>query len=118
VSRAARRPSGDDNEAAQQVDQAPEMPAGPTPLILDEPNTELIEGWRGRLKEGEQRVLDVLLKVYPMTLTKLELALRSHYSVRSSSYEVSLAKLKRVGLIDFDGKHYRASTALFSKAAA
>jgi hypothetical protein len=118
VNRAARRPSTPKVEATKPAAQPPAKPAAPTPLIVGEPNDELIEGWRGRLKEGEQRVLDVLLKVYPMTLTKAELALRCRYSPRSSSYEVSLAKLKRVGLIDFDGKHYRASASLFTEAVA
>jgi DNA-binding IclR family transcriptional regulator len=63
-------------------------------------------------------VLDVLLEAYPMPLTKAEVALRSRYSPRSSSYEVYLARLKRVGLIEFDGKYYRASASLFTETAA
>jgi hypothetical protein len=118
VSRVAQRPSTPAAEPEKPADQPPMKPVTPITPLPGKPNEELIEGWRGRLRESEQRVLDVLLKVYPMTLTKAELALRCRYSARSSSYEVSLAKLKRVGLVEFDGKHYRASALLFTEKAA
>jgi hypothetical protein len=118
VSHVAQRSSTMAAELKKPADQPPEVPTAPIPSIGGQPNNELIDGWRSRLSEGERRVLDALLKVHPMPLTKAEVALRSRYSVRSSSYEVYLARLKRVGLIAFDGKHYLASASLFSSKSA
>jgi len=118
ISRVAQRPSSRAAEATKPADQPHEAPAAPSPSIAGEPNHDLIEGWRSKLNEGEQRILDTLINISPMPLTKAELALRSHYTTRSGSYEERLSRLKRVGLIDFDGTYYRASASLFTQAAA
>ncbi len=118
VSRVAQRPSTPSAEPKKPADQPLEVPAAPTPPIAGKPNDELIEGWRSKLNEGEQRILDTLVNIYPMPLTKAELALRTHYTARSGAYEGRLSRLKRSGLLDFDGTYYRASASLFTQAAA
>ncbi len=118
VSRVAQRPGTPAAEPKKRADQPPEPPTAPTPPIAGEPNHNLIEGWRSKLNAGEQRILDTLVNIYPMPLTKAELALRTHYTARSGAYEGRLSRLKRSGLLDFDGTYYRASASLFTEAAA
>jgi Helicase HerA, central domain len=124
VSRVAQQPSAPAAEAKAPVVRAPETesqakrPTVQAAPIEGEPNHALIEGWRSRLNEGEQRILDTLVNIHPMPLTKAELALRSHYTPRGGAFEGRLSRLKRSGLIEFDGKHYRASVSLFSSKSA
>jgi hypothetical protein len=125
VNRVALQPGAPATKAKAVTVRAPDIPAQakppavPAAPIEGEPNQALIDAWRGRLNEGEQRILDVLLKVYPMKLTRAELALRSHYTdSRGGRYWGNLSRLKRAGLIEFDGKHYRASASLFSSKSA
>jgi hypothetical protein len=120
IDRVAQQQSTPAAEAKKTVVQPPEIAAeakksvAPAAPIEGEPDHALIEGWRHRLDGGEQRILDTLVNVYPMPLTKAELALRSRYTPRGGAYEGRLSRLKRSGLIEFDGKHYRASASLFS----
>ncbi len=119
VSRVAQRPGTPPAESKKSADHPTEVPAVPAPPIAGEPNHDLIEGWRSRLNEGEQRMLEVLLRAYPMALTRAEVALRSHYTNSGGGrFWGNLSRLKRAGLVDFDGTYYRASASLFTQAAA
>ncbi len=118
VRRVAPQTNAPKAEATKPADQATKEPADRSVLVGGEPNTELIEGWRSRLNEGEQRILDVLLKAYPMTLTRAEVALRSRYANSRGVYTRNLSRLERAGLIVFDGTYYRANASLFTEAAA
>jgi integrase len=69
--------------------------------------------------QGEQRILDVLLKSYPLPLTGAELALRSRYTyTQGGRFGGNVRRLRRAGLVDFDGTSYRASSSLFTETAA
>jgi hypothetical protein len=125
VSRVAPKPSATATKAKAPAPPPPDIPAKPKETTVQavpiegEPDQALIEGWRSRLNEGEQRILDVLIKQYPMRLTRAELAQRSHYTnSRGGRYWYNLSRLERAGLIEFDGKHYRASASLFSSKSA
>lgn len=60
---------------------------------------ELIDYWRSKFGLTEQRVLDVLIDVYPNQASQTEVAERTGYSPTASTIGVALSKLRKVGVV-------------------
>lgn len=74
---------------------------------------ELLAMWQGALQEGEYKLLDLLVGVYPDSLSKVELSELSGYSIKSSSFSGWLGRLARNGLMEKTDDGYTASPTLF-----
>lgn len=74
---------------------------------------ELQEMWRSNLKEGQRKILDVLITNYPGTFDKEQLALEAGMSPTSSSYVGHLAVLRSNGLIEVTDGQVKAAELLF-----
>lgn len=78
---------------------------------------ELLEVWRKALKAGARRMLDLLVEVYPESITRAELGERADYSVTGGTFQSYLSSLRRNGLAEVAGDVVTASGTLFLGAA-
>jgi hypothetical protein len=78
---------------------------------------ELLAMWRAALRTGERKMLDELLRVYPDTLTREELGVRTGYTASGGTFGAYLGTLRRNDLVEIDGDAVRASEGLFLSAA-
>ncbi len=74
---------------------------------------ELLEVWRKALKAGARRMLDLLVEVYPESITRAELGERAGYSVAGGTFQSYLSSLRRNGLAEVAGDMVTASGSLF-----
>jgi len=75
---------------------------------------ELLEQWRGALKAGARRMLDILVEAYPDAMTREELGEASGVVASGGTFGDYLSTLRRNGLIDdLRGGAVRASDSLF-----
>jgi len=81
----------------------------PTPTTLD----ERLDVWRGALRAGERKMLDILVEVYPDTLSRQDLAERTGFEASGGTFGTYLGVLRRNGLIEVRGPEVRASDTLF-----
>lgn len=72
----------------------------------------LREHWLGRLPEGERRVLQAVLSVYPESITREAISGATQYA--RSSRDTYLQRLSARRLVDFERGEVRASATLFS----
>lgn len=73
---------------------------------------ELQEFWRDRLPEGERKIFDELVRVYPKSITREELGERAGY--QKSSRDTYLQRMRAKQLIEEPGRgEVRAAEALF-----
>lgn len=84
-----------------------EIPEGPKSA------EELLAMWRGKLLQGERKMLDTLVQVYPSTLTKEELGEKSGYASSGGTFGQYLGTLRRNALVLIDGDDVRAAETLF-----
>lgn len=69
--------------------------------LLPTPGPGLIEWWKSNhLGKAEKSIIDVLMKVYPATLTKEEISEESGYSLTSSGFKNSLSRMRSFALIE------------------
>lgn len=73
--------------------------------------------WRGVLRAGAARMLDVLVQAYPEALTRTELASRVGIEARGGTFSAYLSVLRRNGLAVVEGDRVRAGDALFLRPA-
>jgi hypothetical protein len=59
----------------------------------------LVEHWMSRLGKGERTLLRIFLDAWPEAMTRDELAARSGYSAKSSSFDAGLSRLRTLELI-------------------
>ena len=79
---------------------------------------EIIAHWRGVLKEGARRMLDILIADYPNKISRDGLAVAAGFTTsQSGTFSSYLSNLYRNGLIEKDGKDLRASDTLFMETA-
>ncbi len=79
---------------------------------------ELLDVWRGSLKPAASTMLDLLVEIFPDSLTRDQLAERVNMVSSGGAFQTYVGTLRRNGLIDFDGTYYRASASLFIENAA
>lgn len=62
----------------------------------------LLEHWKQhkRVGGGERKVLDVMVKTYPDSLTRDELCTLTGYSPGASTIDVILSNLRKLGLVE------------------
>ena len=84
------------------------LPADYEPLPS---GSDLQEFWRGRLPEGERRVLDVLIAAFPASVARSDIDAATGY--QRSSRDAYLQRMKAKRLWEPDGSGVRASEALF-----
>jgi hypothetical protein len=89
-----------------------EIPEGPKSV------EELLEMWRGKLLQGERKMLDTLVEAYPAAMTKEELGEKSGYMSSGGTFGQYLGTLRRNGLVSIDGDDVKAAETLFDMAAA
>lgn len=80
------------------------------------PNTteEVIDMWRGNLTGGARRMFDVLVEIYPKTISRPDLGERTEMSSTSGTFGTYLSKLNRVGLIQVENQQIKANDSLFA----
>jgi hypothetical protein len=69
--------------------------------------------WYSSLRLGERNMLEVLVGVYPGSLSRGELAERTGYEVSGGTFGTYLGHLRRNGLAEVVGDQVRASETLF-----
>lgn len=74
---------------------------------------EVLDLWRGVLKAGERRMLDVLVDAYPTAMRREDLGDVTGFTASGGTFGAYLGRLRRNGLIDVDGSEVRASETLF-----
>jgi DNA-binding IclR family transcriptional regulator len=85
---------------------------GPSFEPLPPSGAQLLEHWRGRLPEGERKILDVLVNAYPGALQREALDEATGY--RRSSRDTYLQRLRSRRLVEVMGRgELRASEELF-----
>jgi hypothetical protein len=84
------------------------LPADYEPLPS---GNDLQDFWRGRLPEGERRVLDVLIAAFPASVARSDIDAATGY--QRSSRDAYLQRMKAKRLWEPDGSGVRASEALF-----
>jgi uncharacterized protein len=72
-----------------------------------------LELWKSTLKPGAKRMLAVLADIYPRSLSKKELGLKTGLSPTSGTFNKYYRLLKDNGLIAVSGQHIRVSETLF-----
>jgi uncharacterized protein len=66
------------------------LPSGPA----------LLDHWNSKLSKAERAIVEVLIEVWPKSLTKFELAERTEYQATSGSFANSLSRLRTLELIN------------------
>jgi hypothetical protein len=74
---------------------------------------EVLTMWRNALRSGEWRMLDVLVGVYPRSLSRKALGDTAGYEVSGGTFGTYLGTLRRNGLVDVRGDQVAASRTLF-----
>jgi hypothetical protein len=93
-------------------------PAGLAHLGYKEPpaqqtTAQLLAMWRGALRAGERKMLDLLVGVYPSWRTRGWLAQQAGYEVSGGTFGTYLGTLRRNDLVEVSGDNVRASETLF-----
>ena len=83
----------------------------PRPETID----ELLAMWKSALREGERKMLDQLVEVYPEAMTRQELGERTGFTHTGGTFGNYLGTLRRNGLVEVDGNDIRASETLFMR---
>jgi hypothetical protein len=84
---------------------------GKSPQTTD----EIIDMWRNSLRAGERKLLDILVKAYPDSIPKEELAERAELTASSGTFGAYLGTLRRNGLAETRDGKVKAGEALFLK---
>ncbi len=71
---------------------------------LPDPGDHLIKYWMGELPKAERSVLSALLRYYPATLSKENLALEAGYEHSGGGFNNALGKLRTLELIEGRGE--------------
>jgi hypothetical protein len=88
-----------------------EIPEGPKSA------QELLAMWRGKLLQGERKMLDILVEAYPSMMSKQDLGEKSGYTSSGGTFGQYLGTLRRNALVLVDGDGVRASETLFDLSA-
>lgn len=81
----------------------------PTPTTLE----ERLDVWRGALRAGERKMLELLVEAYPATLSREDLAEGTGFTVSGGTFGTYLGTLRRNGLAEVTSEGVRASQTLF-----
>lgn len=76
---------------------------------------EIIQMWRGSLRAGERKLLDILVEAYPGSMSKEELAERADLTANSGTFGAYLGTLRRNGLAETRDGKVKAGEVLFLK---
>jgi hypothetical protein len=74
---------------------------------------EIIQMWRGALRAGERRLLDILVEIYPKGISRSELAERTELTANAGTFGNYFGTLRRNGLAEVSGDQVRAGEVLF-----
>lgn len=74
---------------------------------------EVVQMWRGALRAGERRLLDILVEIYPKGISRSELAERTELTANAGTFSNYFGTLRRNGLAEVHGQEIRAGEALF-----
>lgn len=74
---------------------------------------ELLDMWRGSLKAGARKMLDVLIDNYPNEISRQDLADEVEMTETGGTFQTYLSTLRRNGLADVNADTARASDTLF-----
>lgn len=75
---------------------------------------ELLDMWRGKLLQGERKMLDTLVQAYPTAMSKEDLGEQAGYTSSGGTFGQYLGTLKRNGLALVDGDNVIAAETLFA----
>jgi hypothetical protein len=76
---------------------------------------EIIQMWRSSLRAGERKLLDILVEIYPDSISKNELAERAELTASSGTFGAYLGTLRRNGLAETRDGEVKAGEVLFLK---
>ncbi len=79
-----------------------------------ETTAELLAMWKAVLREGERKMLDQLVEIYPEAMTRQDLGERTGFTHTGGTFGNYLGSLRRNRLIEVDGDQVRASATLFA----
>lgn len=88
-----------------------EIPEGP------KSSKELLDMWRGKLLQGERKMLNILVEAGGAAMTKEELGERSGYTSSGGTFGQYLGTLRRNGLVLIESDSVRAAETLFDLSA-
>jgi hypothetical protein len=74
---------------------------------------EVVDMWRSALRAGERRLLDVLIDIYPKSISRSELAERTDLTASAGTFSNYLGTLRRNGLAEINADQVKAGQALF-----
>lgn len=74
---------------------------------------EVVQMWRGALRAGERRLLDILVEIYPKGISRSELAERTDLTANAGTFNNYFGTLRRNGLAEVHGNEVRAGETLF-----
>jgi hypothetical protein len=74
---------------------------------------ELLAQWAAALRDGERKMLNALVRVYPAWRSRAWLAQQTGYTLQGSTFGAYLGTLRRNDLSEVSGDHVRASPTLF-----
>jgi len=78
------------------------------------PSTDdLVALYAPKLKAGERRLLDVLVRAYPESVEKQQLSEQADVNIRNGTLGAYLRALKRFGLVETQQREASASATLF-----
>lgn len=89
------------------IDQAGDVEELPT-----DPQ-QLVDFWAGKFREGCGKMLRIIAKKYPNSITKEELAYESNFTVTGGTFGAYLSELRRNHLIVIEGADITATKTLF-----
>jgi hypothetical protein len=83
-------------------------------IVPPKPQTpaERLAVWRSVLRAGERKILDVLVAVYPQSLSRQELGQQTGYEATGGTFGNYLSTLRRNALVEVQGGMVRASKTL------
>lgn len=79
-----------------------------------ETTEELMRMWSNALRDGERKMLDTLVRVYPEWVTRADLGETTGFTHTGGTFGTYLGTLRRNGLIEQEADRVRASPTLFA----
>jgi len=74
---------------------------------------QVIAMWQESLPEGAKRMLDILVSIHPVAITKQDLGREAKMSPKIGTFSTYLSTLRSNALIEVAGANVKASNSLF-----
>ncbi len=74
---------------------------------------ELVDMWASKFRTGAGKILRIVAKEYPRSVTKEYIGMETNFSPTGGTFNTYLSELRRAGLIEINGEEIRATPELF-----